>query len=138
TLGHYLTGQLGPLVRTSKRLQDVWARLNRSPLGAVSGVSTAVPVRRERVSDLSGFDGLVENTFDALAASDVEFELVAIVASAAAESLRFIADLSQWARDDVGTIAPSEEFVHHGTAQPQRRDPQVLDHLRVRCSEHVA
>ena len=138
TLGHYLTGQLGPLVRTTRRLQDVWARLNRSPLGAVSGVATAVPVRRERVSDLLGFDGLVENTFDALAASDVEFELVAIVASAAAESLRFIADLSQWARDDVGTIAPSEEFVHHGTAQPQRRDPQVLDHLRVRCSEHVA
>lgn len=138
TLAHYLTGYFGPLGRATERYKEAFARLNRSPLGSVSGVASAVPVRRERVSSLLGFDGLLAHTFDALASSDTEFELVAIVAGTATELQRLVADLSEWARDDTGTVVPGEEFVHQGTAQPQRRDPLVLDHLRVRFSEDAA
>ena len=59
------------LNRTTSRLREAYARLNRSPLGSVSGMSTAIPVRRERLAALLGFDGLVEHTFDALAVADV-------------------------------------------------------------------
>ncbi len=138
TLAHYLTGQLGPLARGIKRLEEAYGRLNRSPIGAVSGMSTAVPMRRERVAGLLGFDGVIEHTFDAIASSDVEQELVSIVSASAVESSRMVADLTDWARDDVGTIAPSDEYVHHGSAQPQRRDPLVLDHLRIRLADHAA
>ncbi|CAN5775435.1 argininosuccinate lyase [soil metagenome] len=138
TLAHYLTGQLGPLVRTSQRLQQSYARLNRSPIGAASGMSTAVPMRRERVAGLLGFDGLIDHTFDAIASADIEQELLAIVSAAAIETTRLVVDLTEWARDDVGTIAPGDEFVHHGSAQPQRRDPQALDHLRVRLARHAS
>lgn len=130
SLGHYLTGHLSPLVRTQVRLQQAYERLNLSPMGAVSGMSTAMPIRRGRVSDLLGFDGVIENTVDAVAGLDVMFEIVAITAVAAAESSRLISDIAYWSRDDVGLLVPGEEYVHAGTAQPQRRDPLVIDHLR--------
>ncbi|MGH9176864.1 MAG: hypothetical protein ACRD1H_21020, partial [Vicinamibacterales bacterium] len=81
---------------------------------------------------LLGFDGLVESTFDAIAGGDLLAEVAGIVAMAATELTRLIADLSHWARDDVGTMAPSDAYVHRHDGLPQRRDPLVLDHLRVR------
>jgi len=132
SLGHYLAGQLGPLTRTSARLQEAYARLNQSPLGAVSGMATAMPVLRGRQAELLGFDGPIESTFDALAGADVLHEIASVVALAAVELTRLLADLLFWARDDVGTMAPSDQYIHGNDAQPQRRDPLVLDYLRVR------
>ncbi|HUG15497.1 MAG TPA: lyase family protein [Thermomicrobiales bacterium] len=131
SLGHYLAGQLGPLVRTQQRLHEAYARLNRSPMGAGSGMSTAMPIRRGRVADLLGFEGVIDNTVDAVAGSDVNYELVSIVAGAGIELTRLVADLAHWSRDDVGLLTPGDEFVHSGAAQPQRRDPLVIDYLRV-------
>jgi argininosuccinate lyase len=138
SLGHYLTSVLPPLRRSTARLDGVYQRLNRSPLGAVSGMGSAVPYRAARQAELLGFDGLEEHSFDALASADVEFELVSVVSGLSIELSRLVADLGEWARDDTGTIVPGEEFVHSGGAQPQRRDPLVLDHLRVQIADLVS
>ncbi|HEX5165697.1 MAG TPA: lyase family protein, partial [Thermomicrobiales bacterium] len=138
SLGHYLAGQLGPLVRTSARLEEAFGRLNLSPLGAVSGMATAVPVLRGRQAELLGFSGPIESTYDALAAADVLAEIAGIVSMMATELTRLIADLRFWARDDVGTMAPTDAYVHGNESQPQRRDPLVLDHLRARLLDHAA
>lgn len=132
SLGHYLAGQLGPLARTSERLREAYGRLNQSPLGAVSGMATAVPILRGRQSELLGFDRPIESTFDALASADVLAELSGIVSMLTVELSRLVADLVFWARDDVGTMAPADPYVHASDAQPQRRDPVVLDHLRTK------
>lgn len=135
TLAHYLAGFLGPLQRTADRGQDVWERLNRSALGAVSGVSTAITLRRDRQAELLGFDGFIDNTLDSLASLDVEFEVLSIVSGLSREAARLVSGLSEWARDDFGTIVPSEEYVHLGGAQPQRRDPLVLEILAMRLMD---
>lgn len=135
TLAHFLTGFLGPMQRTADRGRSLWERLNRSPLGSVSGVSTAITIRRDRQADLLGFDGPIDHTLDALASLDVEFELLSIVSGLSREVGRLVAALSDWARDDLGTIVPSEEFVHLGGAQPQRHDPLVLEVLDIRLSD---
>jgi argininosuccinate lyase len=138
TLGHYLAAQLGPLTRTQQRLREAFARLNRSPLGAGSGMSTAMPLRRERAAALLGFDGPLENTFDALAASDVTSELLAVLALAATETTRLVNDLAYWARDDVAVLTPGPEFMARGADQPQRREPRVLSDLLVRLAGHAS
>jgi argininosuccinate lyase len=138
SLGHYLVGQIAPLERTSERLRGAFDRMNQSPLGAVSGLSTAMPVRRGRAAELLGFEGIVASTFDAIAGADVLVEPLSIASLAALESSRLVADLSFWARDDVGLMTPGDEFVHAPDVQPQRRDPLVLDHLRVRLAELAA
>jgi argininosuccinate lyase len=138
TLGHYLTAHLGPLVRACARMQECWRRLNQSPLGAGSGMSTALPIRRGRVAELLGFDAVVESTFDALASNDLFTELVSVTASLGIESSRLVSDMQYWARDDVGLLIPGDEYLHAGTSQPQRRDPMVLDYLRAHLAELAA
>ena len=138
TLGHYFAGRLGPLARTSSRLRQTFGRVNLSPFGAGSGMSTAIPIRRETTAELLGFDGVIESTFDALASSDVELEVVSVLASVAVETDKLVTDLEHWARDDVGIITPGDEYVHRNDDQPQRRDPRVLTHLRMRLTEHTA
>ena len=129
TLAHYLLAQLGPLERTSDRLRELYARVNQSPAGSASGMGTAIPLRRDRAAELLGFERVIENTLDALAATDVEREICGVVALQAGEVQRLVNDLAYWARDDVGLIRPGDEFVHRSTAQPQRNDPAVLSHL---------
>jgi argininosuccinate lyase len=138
TLGHYLAAQLGPLARAQKRLREAFARLNRSPLGAASGMSTAMPLRRHGAAALLGFDGPLENTFDAVAAEDATSELLTILALLANETQRFVADLTYWARDDVAVLTPGSEFLPDGVDQPQRRDPRVLSEVTARLAAHSA
>ena len=138
SLGHYLAGHLSHLGRTFDRLSEAYPRINQSPLGAVSGVSTAMPVRRMRDAGLLGFDGVVANTFDAIAATDVFTEPVVIVSVFATELQRLVNDVSYWSRDDVGVLSPGDEFIHTPGAQPQRREPAVLDHLRSLLARLIA
>ena len=46
TLGHYLSGYLGALERQAKRLQEAYARVNLSPLGAAAVGTSSFPVDR--------------------------------------------------------------------------------------------
>ena len=138
TLGHYFSGRLGSLARTLSRIEQTYDRVNLSPLGAGSGMSTAMPIRRERTAELLGFDGIVESTFDALASSDVELEVVSVLTLVAIETRKLVLDLEYWARDDVGIITPGDEYIHRNDDQPQRRDPRVLNYLRMRLAEHIA
>jgi argininosuccinate lyase len=138
SLGHYLAGQLGPMTRTTERLHGAYERINRSPLGAVSGMSTAMPVRRERSAGLLGFDGMIDSTFDAIAGTDMFTEVAGILSWLGIELSRFVADLAWWARDDVGLMVPDDAFIHAPGIQPQRREPAVLDRLRVELAAQIA
>ena len=138
TLGHYLMAQVAPLERTQARVREAHARLNLSPLGSASGVSTAMPLQRERVAMLLGFDAPLDNTLDALVASDVVGELLSIVALASQEATRFVNDLTYWARDDVAVFAPGPALIDPPDDEPQRRAPRVLSVLRARLAQHSA
>ncbi|MCO5177054.1 MAG: lyase family protein [Thermomicrobiales bacterium] len=138
SLGHYLAAQIGPIARASARVTEAYPRVNRSPLGAVSGMSTAMPIRRARVAERLGFDGTIDNTFDAIAATDDLTEIVAAIGGLAVEVGRMMNDLAYWSRDDVGLIVPGDEYIHHARIQPQRRDPLVLEHLRLAFLAQVA
>ena len=70
TLAHLLGGVLGPLGRAATRGRAVALDLGHSPLGAGVGMSTAVGIDRELVAGRLGFEGLVVNTVDAVAATD--------------------------------------------------------------------
>lgn len=70
TLGHVLAGTVSQLARADQRLEAAYELVNRSPLGSGALASTGMPIDRERLTDLLGFDRLLENTFDAVSATD--------------------------------------------------------------------
>ncbi len=130
TLAHHLAGVWGPLERDTARLQAAYTRVNQSPLGAAAFTTTAFPIDRARIAALLGFDGVIENGYDAVGASDAMLEAVGALVICASSLSRFLYDLLVWARLEVGFIRVDDAFVQISSIMPQKRNPVVLEHLR--------
>ncbi|HET8523362.1 MAG TPA: argininosuccinate lyase, partial [Thermomicrobiales bacterium] len=132
TLAHYLGGVLGPLERDTARLKECFARVNQNPLGAAAFTTTGFPIDRTITERLLGFQGTVENGYDAVGASDHMLESTGVLITIAASLSRFVNDLLIWARAEVGIIRIGDEFVQISSIMPQKRNPVVLEHVRAR------
>ncbi|THF86091.1 argininosuccinate lyase [Deinococcus sp. KSM4-11] len=132
TLGHYLAAAENVLARDSARLQDALGRLNRSPLGAVALAGSSHPLNREYAAALLGFDGPVENTFDAVASGDWQVEIAGAVSTCAVNLSRVVYDLLDWAAR--GLITLEDGLVQGSSVMPQKRNPVTLEHTRTRLS----
>jgi argininosuccinate lyase len=132
TLGHYLLGVLGPLERDSARLRQARERVNQSPLGAAAFTTTGFPIDRSLTAELLGFDGIVENGYDAVGTGDHLLEATQSLLTMSAGLIRFVNDLLIWARQEAGLVRVGLEFVQISSIMPQKRNPVVLEHIRTR------
>lgn len=96
TLAHLLGGVVGPLDRGQEKIRQAYTLVNQSPLGAGALVSTGLPIDREDAAANAGFDGVIENTFDAVAAVD---HLAAV-----SESMRAVARPINRFMQEIATI----------------------------------
>lgn len=114
TLAHYLLAFASALDRDAERYESFWGRLNRSPLGAAALATSGFPLDRNRLAALLGFDGPVENSFDANSISP--------------------ADTMVEFASDMGTGRVDDRPVRPGPAYPIPRsramaDPETLTHF---------
>lgn len=130
TLGHYLAGVEAALGRDAARLNDAWSRTNLSTLGAAALAGTGFPVDRAAEGALLGFEGLVENTYDAVASADYLVELASCGAILATDLSRFLTDLLYWCTNEVAALRLAPQFIQVSSIMPQKRNPVALEHLR--------
>jgi argininosuccinate lyase len=138
SFAHYLLGFSSALDRVATRLIDSYARANRSPLGAGAGTTSAFPIDRPRLAALLGFDGLVDNAFDAnlVAPIDSTLEFVQVLTSLAVVLGQLIQDLlGQFLLVDAWlNIDPASRLTGISSMMPQKRNPRVLEVLREHAS----
>src|SRR5256886_13737968 len=70
-LAHWCLAYFEMLTRDAARLSEVRARVNISPLGAAAIAGTAYPIYRRAVARELGFDGIAENSIDAVSDRDL-------------------------------------------------------------------
>ncbi|GAA6755925.1 argininosuccinate lyase [Thermus thalpophilus] len=131
TLDHYLLGVGALLERDYRRLARALATLDRSPLGASALAGSPYPVDRARLAALLGFQGPVEHTLDAVAAGDYALELAFALAGLGASLSRLLTDLLAWAAR--GAFVVGESLAQGSSFMPQKRNPVVLEHARIRA-----
>src|SRR5690606_33829344 len=85
--------------------------VNQSPLGAGWLASTGLPVDRDRIADLLGFEGVVVNTFDAVSAVDYLAVAATAGADAAAPVARFLAEVLAWLRSEPTAVRLDETWL---------------------------
>jgi argininosuccinate lyase len=140
TLAHYLLGVTDALARSGARLQSAYGRINVGPLGAAALTTSSFPLDRHRLASLLGFDGVLENAYDAnhLAPVDTALEVAGVLSIAAVQIGQFAQDLhAQYAAPMPWMTLARGELVGVSSIMPQKRNPAALEQLRIQSSALV-
>ena len=141
TLAHYLHAFAAALARQVERLQRAYERVNWNPLGAAALATSSFPLNRHRLAELLGFEGLVENAYDAnhLAPIDSALEVAGAWSIGAVQIGQFAQDLhAQYAEPVPWVLLGSVELTGVSSIMPQKRNPAALEQLRAQASLMLA
>ena len=133
SLAHYLLAFSAALDRDAERLMAAFSRINRSPLGAAALATSGFPVDRARLATLLGFDGLVENSYDAnhVSPADIKTEFASTLATSAIHIGQFVEDLHIQYHDPQPWFQLREgPLTGVSSIMPQKRNPSALEQLR--------
>ena len=137
TFAHYLLAFESALARATERLQQAYTRVNKCPLGTAALATSSFPLDRHRLAELLGFDGLVENAYDAnhLAPIDSALDVANAWAMTAVQTGMFAQDLhTQYAEPTPWFMLGSGELTGTSSIMPQKRNPAALEQLRAQSS----
>lgn len=138
TLGHYLVAIYDGLCRDIDRLERARHIVNQSPMGAAAITTTGFPISRERMVDLLNFEGLIENSYDAISAGDYLLEAAQSLISLMTNIGRWVQELLRMASKEVGLLRVSDAYVQISSIMPQKRNPVSLEHSRSLASSALA
>jgi argininosuccinate lyase len=130
TFGHHMMAWYEMLVRDESRLVDCRKRLNQLPLGAAALAGTTFPIDRAMCADLLGFDGVCNNSLDAVSDRDFAIELVGVCATLMVHLSRFSEELILWSSSQFGFVELSDAFCTGSSIMPQKKNPDVPELIR--------
>src|SRR6185436_19956967 len=123
TYGHHLLAYFEMLERDRDRFLDCRKRLNRLPLGSAALAGTSFPIERERVARELGFEGLCENSLDAVSDRDFAIEFCAAASLAMVHLSRFSEELILWASPRFGFVRLPDAYCTGSSIMPQKKNP---------------
>ncbi|MBI5658929.1 MAG: argininosuccinate lyase [Nitrosomonadales bacterium] len=130
SFAHHLMAYFEMLKRDAERLADVRRRVNRLPLGAAALAGTSYPINREHAAELLGFDGVCENSLDAVSDRDFAIEFTAAAALIMTHLSRLSEELILWMNPRFGFIAIADRFCTGSSIMPQKKNPDVPELVR--------
>ena len=130
TFGHHLMAYCEMFARDRERLADCRKRVNRLPLGAAALAGTSYPIDREMVARALGFDGICENSLDAVSDRDFAIEFCAAAALVMTHVSRLSEELVLWMSPRYGFIRLPDRFCTGSSIMPQKKNPDVPELAR--------
>lgn len=136
TAAHWLTAWSQGLLRDLEALMDDFKGLNRCPLGAAASFGTSWPIDRARTAELLAFDGVEENTLDAISSrGEQEARVAASVAVAMNRLSQISQDLILWSSPFYGFAKISDRYVTGSSIMPQKRNPDFAEIIRAKAAQ---
>jgi argininosuccinate lyase len=130
SFAHHLLAYVEMFARDAERLADVRKRTNRLPLGAAALAGTSYPLDREAVAHELGFDGLCENSLDAVSDRDFAIEFAAFASIAMVHVSRLAEEIVLWMSQNFGFIDLADRYCTGSSIMPQKRNPDVAELAR--------
>ena len=128
--GHHIMAYFEMLKRDVQRLSDCRKRVNKLPLGAAALAGTSYPINREMVARQLGFDGVCENSLDAVSDRDFAIEFCAAAALVMTHLSRLSEELILWMSPSFGFIELADRFCTGSSIMPQKKNPDVPELVR--------
>jgi len=130
TFGHHLLAYVAMLERDRARLAECRVRVNQLPLGAAALAGTSFPIDRMRVARELGFQGIAENSLDAVSDRDFAIEFCACAALAMVHLSRLSEELVLWSNPRFGFVRLPENYCTGSSIMPQKKNPDVPELVR--------
>lgn len=135
TTAHYLSAILLDLLEDCHGLAKALEKVDKSTMGACAITGTGFPIDRERVARLLGMDGLVVNSYQAIASSHWLTAPAQALKALMLDLGRFAADLLHKTSCEVGLYGFPDDLVQISSIMPQKRNPVIIEHLRIRAGQ---
>jgi argininosuccinate lyase len=130
TLAHYLLAIYDALRRDFKRVLISMEDLNKNPLGAAAITTTGFKISRERTSELLGFNGLVENSYDSIAGVDYLTQTASSLMILNTNISKLLKDTLDFCTKEFNVYYLTDAYVQTSSIMPQKRNPSSLEQCR--------
>ena len=132
TLGHHLMAWFEMLKRDRDRLLDCRKRVNHLPLGAAALAGTPYLPDRNLVAQLLDFDGVCENSLDAVSDRDFAIEFCAAAALCLTHMSRWCEEMVLWSSQQFDFITLPDRFCTGSSIMPQKKNPDAAELIRAK------
>ncbi|MBP6058783.1 MAG: argininosuccinate lyase [Nitrosomonas sp.] len=130
SFGHHLMAYFEMLKRDIGRLIDCRKRVNQLPLGAAALAGTSYPINRELVAEILGFEGVCQNSLDAVSDRDFAIEFSACASLIMTHLSRMSEEFIVWMNPAFGFIQLADRFCTGSSIMPQKKNPDVPELVR--------
>jgi len=130
TFGQHLLAYAFMFLRDADRLSDARVRLNLSPIGAAALAGTTYPTDRFYEATLLAFDGVTENSLDAVADRDHVVELLSDFSLLMTHLSRLSEELVLWSSFEFKYVELSDDFTTGSSIMPQKKNPDMAELAR--------
>jgi argininosuccinate lyase len=130
SFSHHLLAYYEMLSRDAQRFTDCRKRVNRLPLGAAALAGTSYPIDRQMVAKALEFDGVCDNSLDAVSDRDFAIEFCASSALLMTHLSRFSEELILWMSPRFGFVDIADRFCTGSSIMPQKKNPDVAELVR--------
>jgi argininosuccinate lyase len=135
TVGLFFAAHAELIIDTYDLLVPAYRLTNRSPLGSAASYGSSLPLDRELVADLLGFDGVHHNVLAAVGArGHIELAILSALDHLGLALSRFATDVILFSMPEFGYFTIPEELCIGSSIMPQKRNPDGLELLRGKSS----
>ena len=127
---HHLLAYVAMFDRDAGRLRDLWKRVNILPLGAGALAGTTFPINRDRVAQLLRFDGVYENSMDAVSDRDFALEYLSCCATIAMHLSRLCEEIILWSTGEFSFVELHDSLSTGSSIMPQKKNADFAELIR--------
>ncbi|MEX0676719.1 MAG: argininosuccinate lyase [Pirellulales bacterium] len=127
---HHLLAYVEMLERDAGRLADAAKRANVLPLGSGALAGSTIALDRAFMAKQLGFDGVSQNSMDAVSDRDFACEFLSACAITGMHLSRLCEDTVLWASSEFGFLRLSDAHTTGSSLMPQKKNPDIAELAR--------
>ena len=130
TLAHHFGAYFEMFKRDRSRLDDIYNRMNYSPIGSGALAGTTYPLDREYTAQLLDFYGPTLNSMDSVSDRDYLIELLSALSTIMMHLSRFCEEIIIWNSNEYRFVNIDDSYSTGSSIMPQKKNPDIAELVR--------
>lgn len=130
TLAHHMGAYFEMFKRDRSRLDDIYKRMNYSPVGSGALAGTTYPLDREYTASLLDFYGPTLNSMDSVSDRDYLIEFLSSLSVIMMHLSRFCEEIIIWNTNEYQFVELDDSYSTGSSIMPQKKNPDIAELVR--------